>query len=120
MIELTQTIHFEAAHFLPSAPLGHPNSRIHGHSFRLKITIAGEPDPKTQLLMHFDDFRTALNKLHDAVDHRLLNDIEGLNPPTLEKLCVWIWDFLSPDIPLLSQVKIYRDSCGEACAYYGK
>jgi 6-pyruvoyltetrahydropterin/6-carboxytetrahydropterin synthase len=35
---------FEAAHFLPSAPPGHPNARVHGHSFRVRVTLAGEPD----------------------------------------------------------------------------
>ena len=37
---------FEAAHFLPSAPPGHPNARVHGHSFRVRVTIDGEPDDR--------------------------------------------------------------------------
>ena len=37
---------FEAAHYLPSAPPGHPNSRVHGHSFRARIIIDVEPDPE--------------------------------------------------------------------------
>src|SRR5262249_7351801 len=35
---------FEAAYRLPSAPAGHPNARIHGHSFHVRVTVAGEPD----------------------------------------------------------------------------
>ena len=38
---------FEAAHYLPSAPPGHPNSRIHGHSFRARVTVEGEPNAET-------------------------------------------------------------------------
>ena len=41
---------FEAAHFLPSAPQGHPNSRIHGHSFRARVWIEGEPAADTGLV----------------------------------------------------------------------
>ena len=33
---------FEAAHFLPSAAPGHPNARVHGHSFRARVTIDGK------------------------------------------------------------------------------
>ena len=38
---------FEAAHFLPHAPLGHKCRRIHGHSFRCEIEVSGEVDPVT-------------------------------------------------------------------------
>ena len=41
---------FEGAHYLPSAPEGHPNARIHGHSFRVRVSVDGEPDPETELL----------------------------------------------------------------------
>ena len=54
---------FEAAHFLPSAPPGHPNARVHGHSFRVRITIAGEPDGETGLVMHLEDVERALDHL---------------------------------------------------------
>ena len=46
---------FEAAHFLPSAPAGHPNARVHGHSFRVRVTLDGEPDDETGLVMNLED-----------------------------------------------------------------
>ncbi len=69
---------FEAAHLLPSAPPGHPNSRVHGHSFRARVTIDGEPDAATGVLLHFDDIEAAVAEARDALDHRFLNDVEGL------------------------------------------
>jgi 6-pyruvoyltetrahydropterin/6-carboxytetrahydropterin synthase len=51
---------FEAAHFLPSAPPGHPNSRVHGHSFRARVTIDGEPSAKTGIVLHFDELEAAV------------------------------------------------------------
>ncbi len=83
---------FEAAHYLPSAPPGHPNSRIHGHSFRARVWIDGEPGADTGVVFHFDDLSAALADCQDALDHRMLNDVEGLSAPTLERIAMWIWD----------------------------
>ncbi len=110
---------FEAAHYLPSAPPGHPNSRVHGHSFRARIIIDGEPDPATGLVMHFDDLATAIRETQDALDHRMLNEIEGLHAPTLERLSMWIWNRLQNRVPGLAEVHIYRDRCHEGCMYMG-
>ena len=69
---------FEAAHFLPSAPPGHPNARVHGHSFRVRVTIDGEPDDETGLVMHLEDVEQAIGEAREALDHRFLNEVEGL------------------------------------------
>ncbi|HMN37799.1 MAG TPA: 6-carboxytetrahydropterin synthase [Hyphomicrobium sp.] len=110
---------FEAAHFLPSAPQGHPNSRIHGHSFRARVVIEGEPDADTGLVFHFDDLSAAIAQAQDALDHRLLNEIEGLEKPTLELIAVWLWNRLANKVPGLAQIEVHRDSCREGCVYAG-
>ena len=110
---------FEAAHFLPSAPPGHPNSRVHGHSFRVRVTVDGEPDEKTGLVMHLDDVETALADVHEALDHRFLNEVEGLSQPTLERITMWLWDRLHNRLPGLAEIEIARDSCREGCIYRG-
>lgn len=110
---------FEAAHFLPSAPLGHPNSRIHGHSFRARVLIDGEPDGETGLVFHFDDLSAAMAEAQEALDHRLLNEVDGLAKPTLELIAVWLWNRLSNKVPGLAQIEVHRDSCHEGCIYQG-
>lgn len=110
---------FEAAHFLPSAPPGHPNSRIHGHSFRARVWIEGEPAADTGLVFHFDDLSAAIAEAQDALDHRLLNEVEGLAKPTLEFIVVWLWNRLSNKVPGLAQIEVHRDSCHEGCVYSG-
>jgi 6-pyruvoyltetrahydropterin/6-carboxytetrahydropterin synthase len=110
---------FEAAHFLPSAPPGHPNSRVHGHSFRARISIDGEPDPENGMVMHLDDLELALADVHDALDHRFLNEVEGLEAPTLERIAVWLWDRLHNKLPGLAEIEIMRESCQEGCIYSG-
>ncbi|MGE5261478.1 MAG: 6-pyruvoyl trahydropterin synthase family protein [Actinomycetota bacterium] len=110
---------FEAAHFLPSAPPEHPNSRVHGHSFRVRVTLDGEPDEKTGLVMHLDDVEVALADVHDALDHRFLNEVEGLSQPTLERITMWLWDRLHNRLPGLAEIEVARDSCREGCIYRG-
>jgi 6-pyruvoyltetrahydropterin/6-carboxytetrahydropterin synthase len=110
---------FEAAHFLPTAAPGHPNARVHGHSFRVRITIGGEPNADTGVVIHFDDVEAALGDAREALDHRLLNDVEGLAQPTLERIAVWLWDRLHNRLPGLTEIEVARDSCREGCVYRG-
>ena len=110
---------FEAAHFLPSAAPGTANARVHGHSFRARVVIDGEPDPETGYIFHFDELAAALADTEDALDHRLLNDVEGLGTPTLERIAIWIWNRLANRVPGLAEVHVARDSCGEGCVYTG-
>lgn len=110
---------FEAAHYLPSAPIGHPNSRVHGHSFRARVVIDGQPDAQSGLVFHFDDLTAAIEEARDALDHRLLNEIEGLEAPTLERISIWLWNRLQNRVPGLAEIQVSRDSCNEGCIYQG-
>jgi 6-pyruvoyltetrahydropterin/6-carboxytetrahydropterin synthase len=110
---------FEAAHFLPGAEPGTANARIHGHSFRARIVIDGEPAADTGIVFHFDDLSKAIAETQDALDHRLLNEVEGLATPTLERIAVWVWNRLQNKVPGLAEVHISRDSCHEGVIYSG-
>ena len=110
---------FEAAHLLPSAPPGHPNARVHGHSFRVRVTVDGEPNDETGVVVHFDDLEAAMEDARDALDHRFLNDIEGLAAPTLERIAMWLWDRLQKRLPGLAEIEVARDTCHEGCIYRG-
>jgi 6-pyruvoyltetrahydropterin/6-carboxytetrahydropterin synthase len=118
-MRIYKEFYFEAAHRLPSAPDGHPNARVHGHSFRVRITVDGQPDPRSGVVLHFDDLEMALEDAREALDHRYLNDIEGLEAPTLERIAMWLWDRLHNRLPGLAEVTIARDSCSEGCTYQG-
>lgn len=111
---------FEAAHFLPSAPPGHPNARIHGHSFHVRVTIKGEPNPETGLVLHFDDLEAAISEVRTRLDHQFLNEIETIGAPTLENITVWIWNRIDPHVSGLYEVHISRPSCHEGCVYRGR
>ena len=110
---------FEAAHYLPSAPPGSPNARLHGHSFRARVSIEGAPAADTGYIFHFDELARAMADARDALDHRLLNEVEGLEAPTLERIAIWLWNRLQNRVPGLAEIAIARDSCHEGCVYAG-
>lgn len=110
---------FDAAHFLPTAPEGHPNRRVHGHSFRAIVWLDGQVSEETGLLRHFEDIESSLGVLRDKLDHRMLNEIEGLENPTLERIAIWMWRELATPLPELARIEIHRASCNEGCVYDG-
>ena len=117
MLEITKTFSFEAAHFQPNAPLGHPNARVHGHSFIADVTLAGEPDAVHGMIRNLDDVETAIAGVRDALDHRLLNEVEGLANPTLENIARFIHAKAKAILPEVIRVKIERPSYGQSCTF---
>ena len=117
-MELFTDFRFEAAHLLPKVPEGHKCARLHGHSYHIRITIEGEVDPETGWIMDFDVISQAFDPLLQQLDHYYLNDIEGLENPTSENLCRWIWTRLKPALPELTEVEV-RETCDAGCRYHG-
>jgi len=115
LLEITKEFRFDAAHFLPGMPEGHPYRRMHGHSFRVAVTLSGAPDPATGWIADFSEIETALLRLRDELDHATLNDLPGLANPTLELIAGWIAARLAPALPSLKRVGLHRDSVGETC-----
>ncbi|MBV8686680.1 MAG: 6-carboxytetrahydropterin synthase [Alphaproteobacteria bacterium] len=119
MFELARQFRFEAAHTLRREVEAEASRRIHGHSYRAEVVVRGEPDPATGMVLDLGLFERALSGVHDALDHRFLDEVDGLGPATLENLAAWIWRRLGPDLPGLSRVTVHRDSTGDSCAYRG-
>jgi 6-pyruvoyltetrahydropterin/6-carboxytetrahydropterin synthase len=118
-VTLAKSFTFEAAHYLPCFPDGHKCRRMHGHSFRVEIVVEGDMDPAKGYLVDYGDIKQAISPVHDALDHRCLNEVAGLENPTAELLARWIWDRLKPTLPLLSQV-IVCETCTSRCVYEGR
>lgn len=118
-IRLEKSFTFEAAHWLPCFPQGHKCRRMHGHSYKIDVIVAGEVDPAKGYLMDFADIKAATAPIKAKLDHYLLNDIDGLENPTAEVLAKWIYDQLKPALPLLDAVRV-RETCTAAAVYHGK
>lgn len=117
-VRLVNEFRFEAAHRLPHVPPGHKCERLHGHSFKVELTVAGPVDPKTGWFIDFAVVHDAWQPLFDQLDHRYLNEIEGLENPTSEVLAKWIWDRLKEKLPSLVRVTVF-ETCDARCEYEG-
>jgi 6-pyruvoyltetrahydropterin/6-carboxytetrahydropterin synthase len=109
----------EAAHRLPEVPASHKCGRLHGHSFRVEIHVSGSLDERSGWVMDFADIKGAFQPIHEALDHRYLNEVEGLANPTSENLARWIWRRLRSALPLLSRV-VVSETCTCGCVYEGE
>ncbi len=116
-MELFRVFTFEAAHHLPYVAVDHKCRRLHGHSYRIEIRLAGEPDPSTGMVMDFAEVSDAFAPLRDRLDHYYLNEIDGLENPTSENLARWIWDQLNGTLPLAGVV--VQETCTSGVDYRG-
>src|SRR5262249_19465705 len=117
-MEIVKVFSVEAAHRLPHVSPGHKCARLHGHSFRVEIHVRGSVEERSGWVMDFADIKAAFQPLFDQLDHHYLNEVEGLANPTSENLVRWIWERLSPRLPLLSQV-VVAETCTSGCVYRG-
>jgi 6-pyruvoyltetrahydropterin/6-carboxytetrahydropterin synthase len=117
-MELFKEFTFEAAHRLPNAPADHKCARLHGHSFRVEVHVSGRVHAHTGWVMDFGDIKNVAKPLIDELDHTYLNEVEGLKNPTSENIARWIWERLSPVLPILSEV-VVRETCTTGCIYRG-
>ena len=115
MIEITQQFGFDAAHHLGTGAA--ENRRLHGHSFQVEVTLRGEADAANGVLRDFGEVDAALKSVREILDHRLLNDVEGLGAPTLENLARFIYAEAKARLPEVVRVKIVRPSYGQSCIY---
>jgi 6-pyruvoyltetrahydropterin/6-carboxytetrahydropterin synthase len=124
MVYLTRRVIFSASHRLWSNHLteaenyavydkcANPNG--HGHNYTLEVTVQGEPDPYTGMVLNLTDMKSIVNEqVVDAVDHKHLNyDVPWLEGviPTTEMLVIKFWEQLERGFPpgLLYEVKLHE------------
>ena len=107
-MKITQAFTFEAAHRLPNVPESHRCHRMHGHSYRVELTLSAPVDPHTGWVVDFFDVETAFAPILGQLDHYCLNEVEGLENPTAEHIAAWIWHRAKGALPALSSVKVFE------------
>lgn len=117
-MEIFKTFQLEAAHRLPNVSPGHKCARLHGHSFRIDVHVGGEPGAHSGWIMDFADIKAAFAPVFEALDHRYLNDVPGLDNPTSENVARWIWAQLKPALPMLTRLVVH-ETCTSGCVYAG-
>jgi 6-pyruvoyltetrahydropterin/6-carboxytetrahydropterin synthase len=117
-VELTKEYRFEAAHRLPRVPAGHKCQRLHGHSYKVEVTVRGAVDPDTGWLIDFSVIDDVWGELHALLDHQNLNDVPGLENSTCENIAIYLWRVLKPRIAVLDGVTVWETSDSK-CTYRG-
>lgn len=115
-VEIFKAFTIEAAHRLPNLPPEHKCSRLHGHSFRIELHLRGELLEPQGWVMDFADVKQAFQPIFERIDHAYLNDVEGLENPTSERLAVWLYEQLHPRLPLLVAVVVH-ETCTAGARY---
>ena len=115
--ELSQKFYFEAAHTLQRSTADAEGSRrIHGHTYHAEATLRGDRDPATGMVFDLGHFRDRRSRqIRNLLDHRLLDEVHGLGPATLENLCGFVFENLSKQVPGLLAVSIERPASGDKC-----
>lgn len=103
---------FDAAHYLDVLPPEHKCHRMHGHTYEVELIFTGPVNERTGFVIDYDEIAKAWQPLHEAVDHRVLNEVAGLSVPTTENLARWVLTrlFLTTIGPLLATVLVRESS----------
>ncbi|RKD16198.1 6-carboxytetrahydropterin synthase QueD [Pelobium manganitolerans] len=110
---------FDAAHFLPNVSETHKCRKIHGHTYHLTLFFEGEVSAEYGWVIDFADIKKHVNPIVKSLDHHFLNEIEGLENPTSEVICMWLWNKIKPLIPELCRIEL-KETPTSGAVYSGK
>lgn len=119
IMKLTQTFYFEAAHTLNARYVDihqkMQSENIHGHTYTASISVEGDPKDNG-MVKDFGHFKWAIDAIRLQLDHKFLDNVEGLGIPTIENLCLYIADKLK-SVDGLCEVTVERKASGDKCTY---
>lgn len=115
-MRLSCEFHYDSAHFLQKVPEGHKCGRMHGHTYRLTVTVDG-PVGDDGFIMDFADIKKTVGPIIKQLDHHLLNDIPGLENPTVEIQLQWLWNRINLDN--LAELTLY-EGLNNSATYWGE
>ena len=106
-MKISKTFGFDAAHFLPNVPINHKCKHMHGHTYKVQIICEGEVDSRG-MICDYAEIQEVWNPVYEIIDHKVLNDIEGLKNPTTEILAPWILNKMRDSLPQITAVRVYE------------
>ena len=110
--------YINSARFLPNLPKDHICSNLHGHTYYIKVSVKGPINHKTGFVIDFGHIEAGIKPIYNQIDHNYLNDIEGLENPTSENMCKYIWEKIKPEISGLVEIEI-KETHSTGCIYKG-
>jgi 6-pyruvoyltetrahydropterin/6-carboxytetrahydropterin synthase len=116
-VSISKTVHIEVAHRFEQHPI-QANRRMHGHSLKITVTSASDNELINGMVMDFETFGAQVETIAGMLDHRYLNEVEGLGAPTLENVAQWLGQRMAIVAPLHTlAVKVERESLGQAAEW---
>ncbi len=79
---------------------------MHGHSFVLIFTFHGALNPEVGWVRDYHEITTSLKPMLEQLDHKVLNEVRGLENPTSEMLAVWLFERAQKMLPELVRVTV--------------
>jgi 6-pyruvoyltetrahydropterin/6-carboxytetrahydropterin synthase len=113
--ELSQRFFFEAAHTLHRSVETEGSVRIHGHTYEAEVAVRGTPGIESGMIIDLGYLRGEIARIRDMLDHRFLDEVQGLGPATLENLCAFIRARMEDTVPGLCAVMVERRVTGDKC-----
>jgi 6-pyruvoyltetrahydropterin/6-carboxytetrahydropterin synthase len=105
MYRICKSFDFSAAHFLPK----HKKcGKMHGHTWRVDITLASEILNQDGMVRDFSDFSTFRNYIGKHFDHAVIN--ETLPIPTAENIARLLFDFAASQSAMLESVRVWESA----------
>lgn len=114
-LELTQGFFFDAAHTLERAHDSEPSRRVHGHTYQAAVTVSAPAPVEPGMVVDLALLREAIAQVRERLDHRLLDEVQGLGRPTLENLCRFIFEGMAHPLWVVERVDVARPASGDAC-----
>jgi 6-pyruvoyltetrahydropterin/6-carboxytetrahydropterin synthase len=119
---ITKRVEFSASHVCRNPALSDrenqelfgvaANPHGHGHNYVIDVTLEGEPDPVTGMVMDLKRVKEVVNReVLERYDHRFLNhEVPPFNRvvPTPENIALDIWRRLKPHLTNLHAVRVYE------------
>lgn len=104
---------------LPRVAQDHKCRRMHGHSYVITVTVDGDVDAEMGWLIDFTAIDEVVGPVIAQLDHRVLNDIDGLDNPTCELLAGWMWRRIAGGLPVLAEL-IVSETPDSRCVFRGE
>jgi 6-pyruvoyltetrahydropterin/6-carboxytetrahydropterin synthase len=117
-MKLTQTFYFEAAHTLKKRHTDvhtmMKSETIHGHTYHASISVEGEIG-EDGMVKDFNSIGYMVDFVKSNLDHKFLDEVDGLSRPTMENLCLFIAN-KAKQLKGLCEVSVERKASGEKCS----
>jgi len=134
---ITRRVEFSASHVCANPQLGEEENRRlfgdaanphgHGHNYVVEVTLQGDPDPLSGMVLDLKELKAILNReIVDPFDHRFLNkEVPPFDRtvPTVENIAIEIWNRIFPSLSgpqaRLHSVRVY-ETPGLYVDYFGE